>query len=606
MCGLLIHYSKKGNVDEGSFRASLALQHQRGPDNLSYIRINPNLIMGHTRLSIIDLSSSANQPMKSANENYIVFNGEIYNFQEIRQQLINEGNEFKTSGDTEVLLSYLDNSSLKGVDELNGMWAFGYYAKKSNELLISRDRFGKKPLYYYEDCSNLIISSEIKSIFKLTRNSRKIDNRHLVYFLNTNTWDNQDKTTFYEGINKVLPGESIAFNLKTLTREISHKNYLENYVSAKNDISELDDLIFDSVCKRLIADVPMGVFLSGGVDSSLVASYASGIDSNLSYITSSFKDKDNLFSHKFTNEFNVELLEVDLNEGSTVSRLKAMTKYFELPIPLLGISVGMNALYEYASSKEIKVMLDGTGGDEIFGGYYDYYGASFIEGLARKGSFIQLLSFFIYSFSFPHNIRAISRSGLMRMFSKIIWRKRFKKERINFVEENPFSKKKNRMYYPKEIKDLTSMQAYDIKEGRLQTWLQINDMNSMMYSVEARSPLLDYRLIRYLEMEEKYKISKGYNKVLLRELLARFTSSEIAWRKDKKGMSFHYEKFVEDNREMIFSSVKRSKVISKLFIESGNNKNFDQYFAEGSQEKDHLLCKCFAVSLLEQEYNLIP
>ena len=157
------------------------------------------------------------------------------------------------------------------------------------------------------------------------------------------------------------------------------------------------------------------------------------------------KIKDNHFSQKFSNEFNVELSEIDLKEGSTLSRLKDMTKYFELPIPLLGISVGMNTLYEYASSKKIKVMLDGTGGDEIFGGYYDYYGASFIEGLARKGSFIQLLSFFIYSLSFPYNIYAISRSALMRIFSKIFWKKRFKKERANFVEENPFTEKKNRM-----------------------------------------------------------------------------------------------------------------------------------------------------------------
>ena len=182
MCGILVQYSKEGTIDENRFKDSLYLQRQRGPDNQSYVRFGPNLIMGHTRLSIIDLNSDSNQPFKSSNGNYISFNGEIYNFLEIREELEKQGKNFSTTGDTEVLVSHLDESYTEKLSQLNGMWSFAYYLVNENKLLISRDRFGKKPLYYYEDEFDLIISSEIKSIYSLKSIERKVNKKHLLYF----------------------------------------------------------------------------------------------------------------------------------------------------------------------------------------------------------------------------------------------------------------------------------------------------------------------------------------------------------------------------------------------------------------------------------------
>ena len=195
MCGILIQYSKVNDLNETLFSEALRLLESRGPDDLSFKRINNNLLMGSARLKILDLSDNANQPMESESKNCLVFNGEIYNFKEIKEELEHDGLNFNTSSDTEVLLSHLENSKEKQTLGLNGMWAFGFYRDKNNQILLSRDRFGKKPLYYFSDENNLIISSEIKSIFHLTGKKRILNKDHLTFFLHTNYWNNEDKTT---------------------------------------------------------------------------------------------------------------------------------------------------------------------------------------------------------------------------------------------------------------------------------------------------------------------------------------------------------------------------------------------------------------------------
>ena len=162
MCGILSWYSKTGDIDENLFKKSLLLQHHRGPDYSKILRISEKNIFGHNRLSIIDLESKANQPMVT-NNSVLVFNGEIYNYKEIREELKNRNVFCDTLSDTEVLLKALDIWGTNILTKLNGMWAISYFKKDENKIILSRDRFGKKPLYYYIDNNDLIVSSEIKS-----------------------------------------------------------------------------------------------------------------------------------------------------------------------------------------------------------------------------------------------------------------------------------------------------------------------------------------------------------------------------------------------------------------------------------------------------------
>ncbi len=604
MCGILVQYSKEGTIDENRFKDSLYLQRQRGPDNQSYVRFGPNLIMGHTRLSIIDLNSDSNQPFKSSNGNYISFNGEIYNFLEIREELEKQGKNFSTTGDTEVLVSHLDESYTEKLSQLNGMWSFAYYLVNENKLLISRDRFGKKPLYYYEDEFDLIISSEIKSIYSLKSIERKVNKKHLLYFLNTNLWHQEDNSTFYEDIKKVMPGQSIQFDLSNNTKDILKTHSLEDHISNNKDIEELEVLLSDSVEKRLISDVPVGMFLSGGVDSSVVASIANFKDPNLIHLTSQTTDQDNYYSKLLAEEKDLDLQEVDLNEEAIVDTLKDMTKYFELPIPVYGISLGMNQMFKEAHFRDLKVVLDGTGGDEIFGGYHDFYGPSLLEGYIRRGNFLGLLSFIYYSFISKYNALSAFKTLLNRFLARIFGHNDFLDDNSSYDLVNPFFLKKRKMFLPRNISDLLSMQQFDVTRGRLQTWLQLNDLNSMMYSIETRNPLLDYRLLDYLGMKEKYKFSKGYNKFLLRQLLSRLTSVNIAWRRDKKGMTFSFSNLVEKHRQMFLCAVKKSTLIKTLVSKTNPETFLDDFFLNDTEEKDLLLLRCYAVSLLEIEYNL--
>ena len=173
MCGILFQFSKN-KVNEKLFKKSLLLQKHRGPDHTGITKVNDNLIFGHVRLSIIDLPERSNQPMISSDtSNIIIFNGEIYNYIEIKNNLKQQEVIFETEGDTEVLLKAIEKNGISAIKEFNGAWSFVFYERKNNKIIISRDRYGKKPFYYYKDNENLIISSEIKSIFSLLSKKKK-------------------------------------------------------------------------------------------------------------------------------------------------------------------------------------------------------------------------------------------------------------------------------------------------------------------------------------------------------------------------------------------------------------------------------------------------
>ena len=160
MCGILLHYSKASNIDESKFIKALTLQNHRGPDNLNFKKISDNLIFGHVRLSIIDLSKNSNQPfINQKTNNNLIFNGEIYNYIELKEKLISDGINFSSTGDTEVLLKYIEKYGIDGIEKFNGMWAFAIHLSQKNQIILSRDRFGKKPLYYFQDDKNFIASS---------------------------------------------------------------------------------------------------------------------------------------------------------------------------------------------------------------------------------------------------------------------------------------------------------------------------------------------------------------------------------------------------------------------------------------------------------------
>jgi len=198
MCGILLSYSKSQLIGIDNFRQSLELQKHRGPDNTGVLRVSDEMIIGNVRLSITDLSNNSNQPMINDETSSIIsFNGDIYNYIELRNYLKNKNINFFSNGDTEVLLKYLDLKGIDGIKELNGKWAFVFYNKKENKLIVSRDRFGKQPLYYYKDKEMIILSSEIKSIYNLLKKKRNLRKSIIGEYLKFGYIHNDNEETIY-------------------------------------------------------------------------------------------------------------------------------------------------------------------------------------------------------------------------------------------------------------------------------------------------------------------------------------------------------------------------------------------------------------------------
>ncbi|MAE22137.1 MAG: hypothetical protein CMK92_06870, partial [Pseudomonas sp.] len=252
MCGICIWISKKGHIDPNTLKEAISLQNHRGPNGINTIfyddkkmeflnfnqalneEINLKAGFAHSRLSIIDLSSRSDQPMLSDDlQKIITYNGEIYNYKELKQSLESNGKSFRTTGDTEVLLKWLETHNGQKLHQLNGMWSFSYFNKEKEEVIFSRDRYGQKPLLFYSDENNFIAASEYKSIFHILAKKRVVNKNYLLSFLMQKKWPSpKNGETFYKDIFTLLPGETITYNIQknkfTRNTKLNIKNFVES------------------------------------------------------------------------------------------------------------------------------------------------------------------------------------------------------------------------------------------------------------------------------------------------------------------------------------------------------------------------------------------
>jgi asparagine synthase (glutamine-hydrolysing) len=600
MCGILGQFSNNG-VNQSVFEESLHLLFHRGPDNQNVRIVDENLIFGHTRLSIIDLNDGSNQPMESE-ASILTFNGEIYNYIELKKQLEDEGVSFKTKGDAEVLQKAMDYWGKSAILKLNGMWAFSYYNKKENSLIVSRDRFGKKPLYYFKDDDQLIFSSEIKSIFHINQKKRVLNKGFVKSFFCFNYWPNHSDKTFYNDILQVMPGEILEIDLSAdIDIKIDESNTIKNFISDSSDLQNLKSDIDNSVEIRLRSNVPVGIFLSGGIDSTIVASYANKHSNDIHWLTGNTgAGKDLEYSRVVAKDLSVDLEEISIDyDQNMIKRIKDMTKFFEIPMVLTGNSVAMNSLYENISKKGVKVVLDGTGGDEMFGGYFDSQAKHYINSLLNKFEIKKFTDFTFDAIKYnQYGIKHIARDTVSFLFYKFL--------NINVDIKTKIIKKVecfDKAYSPGGANSnllLDEFMLHDMQYGRLQMWLRMNDMNSMMYSVESRSPLLDYRLLKYLSNDENFKFNQGFNKYLLRQAVPDDISGDVIWRRDKQGFRWVASKLLKENMSEIREKVLASKILESFFTIDELKGYFQGKLTATSES---FVLRCYAVSLLEDAYD---
>lgn len=556
MCGIV---GSCGKLNIESFKNALYSIAHRGPDNENYfiydVKDNKKVLenelsdcenyiaLGHRRLSIIDLSEDANQPMYFKNYS-VIFNGEIYNYKEIRNELEKNGYQFDTKSDTEVLLKSYDYWGQDCVNKFNGMWAFCIFDGVKNELFLSRDRIGVKPLYYYHDEESFYFASEIKALleFGIKRTANK---KELIKYL---IYGNQEhlKETMFDGVFRFPSGSIGIYDLAT--NELKLENFFDlEKIQIKNEknedkiVTSIKSKVDNSVNLRMRSDVIIGMALSGGVDSNIVVSQVTKMDNSIETFSSVYTDDDTINETKNI-QITLEKLKLKSNfttvtKDAIINDIEKIVWYQDEPFDTLGI-LAQNKVYELMHSKNVKVSLDGQGADEIFAGYPTYKAIYLRENLFN---IFKYKEFYKCGFLTIQNFKLVILSFFPLMFEKFYFRKRANKifDNISFIP----SDKKGFVFF----KDLNKKLIYDTKEY-LSVLLRFVDRNSMQYSVESRGVFLDYKVIENaLVIPSKLKIKNCYTKYILRKAFSLDVDERILWDKNKLGFPVPQSKWLQDN-----------------------------------------------------------
>lgn len=554
MCGIngLINFS-----DSKRFIALMneAVRH-RGPDAEGEW-FNENVALGHRRLSIIDLSERANQPLVKGNL-AIVHNGEIYNFLELREGLLRRGIEFKTDSDAEVILELFRIHREESFNKLVGMFSFCIHDVRKKELFLVRDYFGIKPLYYTMiNNRHFAFSSELKALTKLPQVKREINAKALVSCINY-LWIYGNESMFKD-IKKVPPAHYLYLRTDNRDIDIRIQRYWELKSSdlnlTENRLKEkLKELLEESVKRHLIADVPVGSFLSGGLDSSLITAIAKRFNDNLSTYTISIGEKekriekmphDNLYAKKISKILNINHNDIPINPDVT-RYLKEMAYNLDEPI---GDPAAINTylICKAAKDRGIKVLLSGMGADEIFGGYRRQYATLLADNLSKMPRFVKspmkgILNHLPVKIG-NYGIRQVRwakrlfsfidmpiDSAYMRSYSYYDKEQLYQlfNNELNDTIDEIFEEHKDIFYKIKEYDSINRMCYTDINMFMPGLNLAYTDKASMAASVEIRVPFIDKEMIEFaMSVEGRLKINKGVSKYILKKAAGDYLPDEI-------------------------------------------------------------------------------
>ena len=559
MCGIAGIINKTGQkVNAGLLRNMASTIHHRGPDE-DGIMIDGSIGFFHKRLSIIDLSTGQ-QPM-TFDDNTIVFNGEIYNYIELKEDLKKKGHLFHTTSDTEVILHLYAEYGNDFVNLLNGMFAFIIYDKNQNKLFIARDHFGIKPLYWFHDDQIIAFGSEIKALLAHPNIKAAADNDNLYEYLTFQFI--MGEGTMFKNIFKILPGHFMSIDLKTWN--IKQEKYWEpnfrvdQFHTEEYFIAELKTILEETISQQLRSDVPIGTYLSGGIDSSLVTIIAAKLlNKPIKSFSGAFKEGPQFDELKYAriaaNTANAELFEIFPTEQEFIDLIPKLI--YHLDEPVAGPGLFPQYIVSNLASKHVKVILGGQGGDEIFGGYTRYLVAyleqaikgaihesneeaehivsleSILPNLPTLRQYVPMMKNFWKEGAFePMDRRYFHLIDRMDSTSEF-FHKDFIGERKNETIFNKFS-----VYFnnPDTKSYFNKMTHFDMF-GSLPGLLQVEDRVSMSVSIESRVPLLDRRIVDLISrMPAGMKFKGGEMKYLLKKAIKDIMPPEIMNRKDKMG-----------------------------------------------------------------------
>ena len=577
MCGIAGYLGNK-RFEAKKVKEILHTMRRRGPDSNGFREIRENkkyLSLFFSRLNIIDANIRSNQPY-CFKDKILIFNGEIYNYLELKTELKKNGYNFKTTSDTEVLIKALDFWNENAIKKLEGMWSFYFYDITKKRGILCRDRFGEKPLFNYKKNNEFIFSSEIKTISrildkKLSINYDKID--QLLRYGYRKIYNN-DSTYFNEIFEFPKATYFIIKDNKIIKKNYWNFEYKKNSLSSIDSYKRIKDKLFKAIEIRLRSDFPIAFFLSGGIDSNTLAFIAKNYF-NYDVKTFSIIGKDKRWDESEEIKYSVKKLgtphqnlAIDMKKIDFIKILNEQVKYHDSPV------VTINSLLQFILFKKIKktgyrLTFSGLGGDEIFSGYYDHH-LLYLNELNKNSK--------IFKDSFKDwqkYVLPITRNPLLKNYKNFSNNKNilnhtiqyekfkdkiFKKSRkINFVE-NLYVKStmKNRM-----INQLTSETVPIV--------LKEDDLNSMYHSIEHRSPYLDSKLFQEcLNMPSEYYINNGMAKWPLRKIVEDIVPDRIRLRREKKGFNAPVESLFnfgsKKNIDYILKDCEIFEIIEKKYL----------------------------------------
>ncbi len=530
----------------------------RGPDEEGFYNKGP-VGFYHNRLSIIDLKTGG-QPM-TIGPMTIIFNGQIYNYQELRESLKAAGHVFFSTSDTEVLLRMYMQFGPDCVNHLNGMFAFLIYDRSKQRIMAARDRFGIKPLYYFEDANQWIFASEIKAIIAHPSVQAKPDYDSIKEYLVFQYVLNGD--TFFKNIQKLVPGHYLLLRLDTHSAKIVkywEPNFdIDSRHTETDFIARLKELISSAVSLRLRSDVPVGAYLSGGIDSSIVSILAAQkMSKPLKTFTGAFKEgpefDETLFAREAARAAGARMFEVNPRERDFIELMPKLI--YQMDEPMGGPGLFPQYMVSKEAAKEVKVVLGGQGGDEVFGGYTRYLIAYLEQSLKGaiyetndEGIHIVSLSSILPNLSVIQQyvplLRHFWEEGLFQpmdqRYFRLVDRSRGDQNAFSpdFVHQSDreriFTRFQELFNHPKTLSYYNKMVHYDLVTN-LPALLQVEDRAAMANSLESRVPLLDHRIVDLVtRIPPPMKFKGAKLKYILKKAMGDILPPKILERKDKMG-----------------------------------------------------------------------
>jgi asparagine synthase (glutamine-hydrolysing) len=582
VCGIFGAINTTGFFDGSDFDRFVALTNlvaYRGPDDCGYIPLvlkQPDsrrerlfdVFLGNRRLSIIDLSSSGHQPMSDGDGLCITYNGEIFNYLELRRELKARGHRFKTGTDTEVILHIYREYGESGFDRLNGMWAFAIADSHARKVVLSRDRFSIKPLYIFKAKGELYFGSEIKQLLPILP-TRELNASVMTAYLAQGLLDH-DVETFFRGITRVPSGANVIVALDS--GAIEEKKYWgfespsATSASSKDLVEEFRALFFDSVRIRLRSDVKVGVLLSGGLDSSAVTTAVRQVGGEQLQTYSIVSEHEGYDERHFIDvmcEAGVPNRKVTFRVDDVLDCLEQVLYYSDEPFAGFSVIAQYQLFAAIKNESDVTVLLSGQGGDETLLGYLKFF-FFHVQLLLKAGKYLDALSLLAGSSLHRTAVTQFRMSEARRYMQhdrRGIWKTMLR----------------NTMPVPVwRCSDIRSRQIDDIRSYSVPALTHYEDRNSGAHSLEVRHPFLDHRLVNFVvNLPTELKIRRGWTKYILRAALPEMPAA-LRWRRDKQGFLVPEELWLK--RDLVPAIQRRFRASTLSELDILNDREFLLYY----------------------------